>query len=524
VSTIRNGSLPVWDPFTFSGHSFAGEMQTGAFYPPYLMFLTVPFHKGVFSPQLYHVFYALTHAFCAWLMYLPAREFGVSIFGSLIAGICFSLGGVLVHLNAWPHLLQSGIWLPLIVLLLLRAVKSMSRQVAIAYSALSGLALALAVLAGGIHFVIMQAIVAVAMVIFHTATTQNVSAESNFRKSWTRAATVVAVCGFFALAGGAVQLLVSSEYSHQAYRFLAGTALPASEKIPYNYIGDVLYPFSFLALVFPALSPSGSGEWLNPYIGVFPMLLAVIAIWRQWVCRWVRFMAGLVLAAFLYSMGSFSPIHGLLYAITPFLWMAREADRFMYIADFGLVILAAFGADAIFRVLPSANLASANRILRWIAIVCAAALTYPVTLGRDPSAWLSLSLVLMLLSCALFIYITRGNYGGWARGLIIALICFDLSAFDWSAVNKIEAGAKGQDEMARLMSCRDAATFLHSRPGGPFRVEVANFGPNIGDMFGVQETLGTAVTMQTDYGRLKAHPELLNARYVLRPAWGFRRS
>jgi hypothetical protein len=102
--------------------------------------------------------------------------------------------------------------------------------------------------------------------------------------------------------------------------------------------------------------------------------------------------------------------------------------------------------------------------------------------------------------------------------LIIALTCFDLSSFDWSAVNKIEAGTKGQDEMARLMSCRDAATFLHSRPGGPFRVEVANFGPNIGDMFGVQETLGTAVTMQTDYGRLKAHPELLNARYVLRPA------
>ena len=71
--------------------------------------------------------------------------------------------------------------------------------------------------------------------------------------------------------------------------------------------------------------------------------------------------------------------------------MAREADRFMYIADFGLVILAAFGADAIFRVLPSANLASANRILRSISIVCEAALTYPVTLGRDPSAWLSLS-------------------------------------------------------------------------------------------------------------------------------------
>jgi hypothetical protein len=126
--------------------------------------------------------------------------------------------------------------------------------------------------------------------------------------------------------------------------------------------------------------------------------------------------------------------------------------------------------------------------------------------------------VLVLLSCGLFAWITHGNHGVWARFLIIALIGLDLSAFDWSAVNKIEAGTKGQDEMARLLSCRDAVAFLRSRPG-PFRVEVAaNFGPNIGDMFGVQETWGTGVTIQMDYGRIRSHPDLLNARYTLRPA------
>ena len=31
-----------WDPFTFSGYSFVGEMQTGAFYPRYTFFLAIP--------------------------------------------------------------------------------------------------------------------------------------------------------------------------------------------------------------------------------------------------------------------------------------------------------------------------------------------------------------------------------------------------------------------------------------------------------------------------------------------------
>lgn len=48
VATIRQGIWPVWDPFTYAGHPFAGEMQTGAFYPLYLVFLLVPFNHGVF--------------------------------------------------------------------------------------------------------------------------------------------------------------------------------------------------------------------------------------------------------------------------------------------------------------------------------------------------------------------------------------------------------------------------------------------------------------------------------------------
>src|ERR1035441_9342971 len=55
VSTMRQGIWPAWDPFAFSGHPFAGEMQTGAFYPLNLLLLLAPLDHGAFSPTAYHV-------------------------------------------------------------------------------------------------------------------------------------------------------------------------------------------------------------------------------------------------------------------------------------------------------------------------------------------------------------------------------------------------------------------------------------------------------------------------------------
>jgi hypothetical protein len=532
VSTIRQGVWPLWDPFTFSGHAFAGEMQTGAFYPLYLIFLPIPFRDGLFSPQLYHVFFVLTHALCAWFVYLLAREFRLSVFAGLVAGVCFSLGGALARFSEWPDLLQSGIWLPLIVLLLVRALKAIRTESAVAWSAMSGLALAMAVLAGGLHVVIMDGIVIVSAAIFHAATTQP------SRAVWTRTAIVVAVSCGFALAGGAVQLLPSAEYGRLALRWIGPTALPATQKIPYNYIGDALWPHGLLGLFLGSFAGASSGEYVDPYMGVLPVLLAIIGIWKSWACLWVRYLTGLAVAACLYSLGSFSLLHGFLYAVTPWLWAARESDRFMYLTGFSLAVLAGFGIDVLFRMdalfsnVPAFSWEPLSRVFKWVAVACVAALVYPFVLGGaggGRSPLISLSFLFILLAYALYHYIIRGHYGRWARFLALALILFDLSAFDWSAINEITGGVNsrdkiletathGREEMARLLSFRGAADFLRSRPGR-FRVELAaDRPPNVGDGFGIEETAGSGVTIQTDYNQLRTHPGLMNARYTVRPA------
>jgi len=63
---------------------------------------------------------------------------------------------------------------------------------------------------------------------------------------------------------------------------------------------------------------------ISPYIGVLPFILAIVGVWRmsdKWV---VRYLIILAIGSYLYSLGSFSFIHGLLYLL-PALDKAREA-------------------------------------------------------------------------------------------------------------------------------------------------------------------------------------------------------
>jgi hypothetical protein len=518
TDSIRHGVLPLWDPYTLAGHSFAGEMQTAVFYPLHLLLALAPPGPGsVLSPAVYHWWIAFTHFLGACFMFALARELGLSRFPACLAGICFSLGGFVSHME-WPHMLESAIWLPLIFLFLLRALGADAAGARYRNAALGGLMLGMSILAGGMHVVVMQALALGPAALFYA-----LGFDSGARaRACLRAAAVVATLWAVGLAAGAVQLLPSIEYSHRALRFFGKQApLMANEKIPYDYLRDDLWPNSVAALLIPQAfgGAIGGGEVINPYLGVLPLLLAVVAIWKCWGRRWVPYLAGLALAALLYSWGSLSPLHGLIYALVPRLWMAREASRMVYLADFSLAILAGFGAEMVLSKAIRHDVWSAlNRVLKYLAIASAAVLFVPAMLGREINPWISLSILLILLSYGLLCYIARGHTGASARLLIAALVLFDLGAFDWTSRNKMEVSRTGVDYRDSLLSCRGAAQFLRAHTE-PYRVEVAvDPKPNIGDMFGVPTTSGAGVTMPVDYWRMGSRTDLLNVRYLLTPA------
>jgi len=135
--------------------------------------------------------------------------------------------------------------------------------------------------------------------------------------------------------------------------------------------------------------------------------------------------------------------------------------------------------------------------------------------------WSSLSIMLIFASYGLYRYIIRGHSGTAIRVVMVALILFDLTTFNWVAASKLEAERTGSDSFERVLSTRGAVDFLRSRPGR-FRVYIpGDSPPPIGDLFRVA-TLngGMRATLLENYlhylwgGRL----DLLNVHYLLKPA------
>src|SRR5262249_58637157 len=89
---IRDGRLPLWNPYIFSGMPLLASIQPGALHPSTWLF-------AVLSPQAAMNWMVITTYHIALIgTYLYARRIGCNRVGSMIAGIAFGFGGYMI-----PH-------------------------------------------------------------------------------------------------------------------------------------------------------------------------------------------------------------------------------------------------------------------------------------------------------------------------------------------------------------------------------------------------------------------------------------
>src|SRR2546428_4059726 len=268
AAMVKQGGIPIWDPYTFAGHSFVGEMQTALFYPPKLVLYLWPFSKsGLSSTRLYHCYYVFSHLLAAWFMFLLARQLGLDGFSGFVASVCFAVGG-LVGNAVWPDLVDTAVWLPLVLLFLIRALDCATQRRRILNACLAGLMLGMAILAGRIHLAIMDALVVAGAAVYWTFH-QSRASNTPVRDSLRRNAAAVAVVGMVAFAVGAVQLLPSIEYGIRAVRWIGQVPpMALTERISYERLSGThrLWPRSLLAFLF-GNAEYGDAEFMC-YMGV----------------------------------------------------------------------------------------------------------------------------------------------------------------------------------------------------------------------------------------------------------------
>ncbi len=375
VFSVRHGTLPLWDPY-----AAGGQIASGAFYPLHLLLALVPLGAGgMLSPRLYHLSFVFAHFLAAGFLFALARELGLGRFSALVAAICFSLGGFLGGTNGLD-LLESGVWLSLIFLLLLRALRAEDALAAARQAALCGVALGVSMLAGGTDLVVLQVLVVLSAAIVGS-------------KSAVRAALVIGVAGLVGFAAGAIQWLPAWAYGQQG-----GSA------------GGELWPQGILTLLLPEAfhGALGAGEVVSPYFGVLPLLLAVIGVWKNWRNLWVRYLCGLAVAGFLVSLGSRSLFYGLPGALLGGLWF-QVASHGLYLVGFAAALLAAFGASTVITgAFPEEDWRYVSRAFQGLLLLSGIALVWlAIRAGSAVSSGTSFSVLMIAAVYGAFRWVTR---------------------------------------------------------------------------------------------------------------------
>jgi hypothetical protein len=119
--SLKQGMIPFWNPYVFSGMPFFADVQAAVLYPLNLV-LTLFAQKEWLNPVLVEYQIVLHIAMAGAFMYLLARDFGASKSGGMLAGITFMLCGFFTTHIFHSNLIYAAAWFPLAIYLFKRTI------------------------------------------------------------------------------------------------------------------------------------------------------------------------------------------------------------------------------------------------------------------------------------------------------------------------------------------------------------------------------------------------------------------
>jgi len=322
------GRFPLWDPYEWAGHTLIGQVQPGITNPLNWILFAMPLGDGHIPVTTLHWYWVLIHWLGAVFCYALCRDLEAGYTASLLGGSIFALAGFLGHTD-WPQILMSSIWVPLVLLFFARVARGRAEA---SSAALCGAALGMAFLSG--HHVVptFTAVLVGAMWLVYIALDWRRPAR------WGHAALFAAVW----LLVSAVQVLPAIEYAKQSLRW-AGAPEPLRWGQPVPYDVHAQYSLGWPSvggIVLPGISLHA-----NPHVGFVAVALALAALWyrrRQPLVRWFALVA---LGGLLLALGKDFPPYWLIYRFVPMVEKAREPAMAIVLAQAGIAVLAALGAD-----------------------------------------------------------------------------------------------------------------------------------------------------------------------------------
>jgi len=358
---LRQGHLPLWNPYLYCGTPFLGWAQAGVFYPTNWLDLCLPLTFSINLGIVLHVFLA------GWFTFWWGLRRGLHPVAAVVAGALFMFcGPYFLHVYAGHlSLLYAIAWTPLVLASVDRWIQTQANG----WLLLGMLAVALQIFAGDMQAVFYTAVAATLWLAFALfKAEQRPRILLGFGIAYIGAATL-----------GAVQLLTTFQAVSESVR---------SHGISYRFASEIsLAPENFLTLVAPGFfGDTGSvaywGRWyyweMCLFVGVTGLALAVYGSLRA--NRQQRsFLPALVAILLLLALGSNTPLFHLLYNWVPGFDRFRANAKFVTEASLFIALLAGAGLDHLLR---------ARKQNKWFVIILLAAgiLTGSAALGLRRAA------------------------------------------------------------------------------------------------------------------------------------------
>jgi len=432
---IARGELPLWNPYIYMGTPFLGSLVSGALYPLSPLLALRPF------PQAFNLFLLAHYLLGATGMWLLLRGMRLGPAAAAVGSLVFAIGGFVVSLMSLTNHLQGAAWAPWILFFWLRFCSTPALGPWLGLT-ISG---SIQILAGAPEIGILTccAILASTLYVAHIHGSAS-----------PRLLVGLATAGAFVAGLTALQTLPTLEYVANSGR---QEALPLAEVTTWS-----LDPISLLQLLFPhsaSLDPTGAHNGLGPmlerdppwlaslYIGLIPLVLAITALITS-PQRWLW--GALACAGLGLALGRHAPLLPALYREFPALFgKFRYPEKFFFLVHVAAAVLAALGAEALFRGEPSAwraarsatatLLAAATALfaLRWLrpdlyllAIAALSGSSRPITTVVPLAADLTFKAQRVMVILGTFVLLLVFHRRQVLRPSVFAVLVVSLSAAD----------------------------------------------------------------------------------------------
>lgn len=330
---LRQGSLPLWDPFVWSGTPLLAGLNAGAFYPMTLLFAVVSSHVAWVIGQIF-VFSSVGVG-----TFLLFRSGGTSAFTAFLGAFSFTFAGAVASQTAVHIDMGEGLASLPWALLAVRRIGDDGRW---RWAVLLGIAFALSILAGSPEAILDTAALCVAFALFTLW---------GRRAMWQVYASRIAVGAAMAVGLTAFVWIPALHFISHSQRPSGGEFFASEYSFP-PYAGILaLVPYlegGYSLFSQPAYFGQSNLEEVSIYIGILPVIATLTLLGRAWrdripknelICWYGVLVVGLVLA-----FGAGSPLEHLLYHV-PFYGRQRDSGRNIVDVDLAACALFAWWVD-----------------------------------------------------------------------------------------------------------------------------------------------------------------------------------